>query len=546
MIQEVPQPWLSAYPQGVPARIDACAYESLPALLDAAFERHGSRSAYACRGEVMGFAELERQTRAIACHLQGLGLGPGARVGLMLPTGISFPVVLLGIVRSGFTAVCINPQYTAPELAHVLEDAQLELLFLPQGLADRLAGAGSAHAPRHLVWVGGDEPPAGPGPSCASLGEVIRQGMARPRALPRMRANDLALLQYTGGTTGVSRGAQLSHGNLVANILQAQAWITPALRALEDGQQHCFACLLPLHHIFGLTACLLLGAHMGALTLLVANPFDVRGAVSQLAAHRVDMLPAVNTLFAAMLADPRLPGLDFSALRVCIAGGMKLQPSVAQRWQAVTGCALVEAYGLSETSPLVCCNPLDGSAQSGSIGLPVPGTDVAILGERGRLGPGEVGEIGVRGPQVMDGYWGDATATRSAFDAEGFFLTGDVGTMDGQGFVRVLERKKDVVIVGGFNVYPSEVETVALAHEAVAECACVGVADVNAGQAVRLFVVCQPGATLTASQLLAHCRRSLTGYKLPRQIVFLEALPRTSVGKVSRPLLREWAAKEAA
>jgi long-chain acyl-CoA synthetase len=540
------QPWLASYQPGVPAQIDLSSFAAMDELLQTALERHASRDAYACRGEVIRFDELDSQTRAVASYLRSLGLPAGARVGLMLPTVLAYPVVLLGILRSGYTAVCINPQYTAPELGHVLADSGAEVLFLAPELAKPLGAVREPHRVARLVLVGAETLGADVPLPWVGLAGIVAAGAGRAAVLPPLRADDVALLQYTGGTTGVSRGAQLTHRNLVANILQAQAWITPSLQAPGPDRQYTFACVLPLHHIFGLTACLLLGAHMGALTVLVANPFDVRGAVAQLAPYRVNLLPAVNTLFGALMTDPRFQYLDFSGLRVCIAGGMKLQPGLAVRWQGLTGCPLVEAYGLSETSPLVCCNPLDGNARPGSIGLPVPGTEVAIMGEHGPLAPGEVGEIAVRGPQVMSGYWNDAAATRAAIGDEGFFLTGDVGAMDDEGFVRIVERKKDVVIVGGFNVYPSEVESAALTHDGVAECACVGVPDANSGEAVKLFVVRKPGAELTAAAVTAHCRQALTAYKLPRHVAFLDALPRTSVGKVSRPNLRALHARETA
>lgn len=545
------RPWYAAYPRDVPGDIDI-PFDTMAKMLDAAFKARPSKRAYACRDEAVTFGQVDDQSRAVACFLQRLNLAPGTRVAIMLPTLLCYPIVLFGILRSGCTAVCINPQYTAGELRHVLDDCGAQVMFAMPQQAVLLETIRHATQVKKIVLAGPAAPQqAGPAPlsgdDFAPLADVLSGGAGLVMRDPALTAGSVALLQYTGGTTGVSRGAQLSHRNLVANVLQSQAWVLPELRKLGQDRQYTFACLLPLYHIFGLTACLLLGAHMGALTVLVANPFDVRGAVAQLAAHRVNLLPGVSTLFAAMMSDPRFGEVDFSELRVAIAGGMKLQAAVASRWEALTGCPIVEAYGLSETSPLVCCNPLDGRARPGTIGLPVPGTEVAILDADGAPQPAqEIGEIAVRGPQVMLGYWGNPGATGEVIDAQGFFLTGDVGTMDADGFVRILERKKDVVIVGGFNVYPSEIETVAGAHESVAECACIGVPDSSTGEAVKLFVVRKPGAALTATQVMAHCRASLTGYKLPKHIAFVEALPRTAVGKVSKPDLRALGASAAA
>ncbi|SDH56137.1 AMP-binding protein [Variovorax sp. OV700] len=544
------QAWLNSYEADVPEAIDPDSFGTLTELIDLSLACGGDRNAFACLDERLTFAELDCQSRALAAYLQSLALAPDARVAVMLPTVIEYPVALLGIIRSGCIGVCVNPQYTAPELEYVLRDSEAEVLICTDKLVEMAGSMMKSTGLKHVVVVGRD-PSALLGTadagleSMAKLHEVLRSA-ANPTFVPRAIApSDTALLQYTGGTTGASRGAQLSHRNLIANILQCEAWVRPSLRAFAEEGTLTIGCVLPLYHIFGLTACLLLGVRMAATTVLVANAFDIRGAVAQLSGHRLNMLPAVNTLFAAMLMDPRFLSFDFSGLRVCIAGGMKLQPRVSKSWLEVTGCPIAEAYGLSETAPLACCNPVDGTARSGSIGLPVSSTEVAILDEDAREVPNEtIGEIAIRGPQVMTGYWRNAPDSAKVMTKDGFFLTGDVGTMDAEGFVRIVERKKDLIIVGGFNVYPTEIDAVVARHEAIADCASFGTSDQSAGEIVNLLVVRKPHVELSATEVLMHCRAHLTAYKLPRQIHFVDAIPRTSVGKISRSSLQKLFAVE--
>lgn len=544
--------WLNSYEPGVPQAIDPDAFDTLTALIERSLAIAGDRNAFACLDERLTFRALEYQSRAFAAFLQGLALAPDARIAVMLPTVIEYPVVLLGVIRGGYIGVCINPQYTASELEHVLRDSEAQVLICTDKLVEMAGAVAKASGLRHMVVVGRDgRAPSGAADlgleSMVPMHEVLRTAV-NPTLRTRVLApNDTALLQYTGGTTGVSRGAQLSHRNLIANILQCEAWVRPGLNAFAEAGSLTIGCVLPLYHIFGLTACLLLGVRMGAMTVLVANAFDIRGAVSQLANHRINMLPAVNTLFAAMLMDPRMRSLDFSGLRVCIAGGMKLQPQVSQRWLEVTGCPIAEAYGLSETAPLACCNPMDGTARSGSIGLPVSSTEIAILDDEAHeLRDGALGEIAVRGPQVMTGYWRNALDSAKVMTHNGFLLTGDVGTMDAEGFVRIVERKKDLIVIGGFNVYPTEIDAVVAAHGAVADCASFGMPDQGAGEIVNLLVVRKPDVELSEAEILRHCRVHLTAYKLPRKIHFVAAIPRTSVGKISRSSLQKLFAVEPA
>jgi long-chain acyl-CoA synthetase len=554
-------PWLDAYPPGVPAQIDPDFYPSLTALLEEAMLRHGGRTAFSCLGARLDFNDLDAQSAALAAWLQDQGVAPGDRVALMLPNVLHLPVAQMAAWRAGATVVNVNPQYTAQELAFQLRDSGATTLFVLENFAHTAAAArqGTAlqrivlcsvgemfHAPRRwlvdavLRHVRHAVPPHGlAGTGIFRWRSVLAGARGRRHQAVATSGRDIAVLQYTGGTTGVAKGAMLLHRNLVANILQVRAWYEPALQRVPDGEQAVFVTALPLYHIYALTCCALLTIHAGAHALLIPNPRDLKAFVAALRKTPFHVLPALNTLFNALLNYPPFLRLDFSHLVLTGAGGMAVQGPVAERWQAATGSPICEGYGLSETSPVATINPVNLSAYSGSIGLPMPSTEVAILDDAGQhLPAGETGEIAVRGPQVMAGYWGRPDETARVMTPDGFLRTGDIGTMDARGYFRVVDRKKDMIIVSGFNVYPNEVEEVVSAHPGVRECAVVGMPDAHSGEAVRLFVV-RKDPELSAEALSAHCHARLTGYKCPRHIEFREDLPKTNVGKILRRELRQ-------
>ena len=550
--------WLQAYPPEVAADIDSDRYPSLTALLEDAFQRYADRPAYVCMGATLRYAELDALSRQLAVWLQQQGLAPGARVAVMLPNVLQYPVAVAAILRAGMVVVNVNPLYTARELRHQLADSGAEAIVVLENFAATVQQVLAQTRVRHVLLASAGDmlgPLKGPLvnlvarrvrklvppfelPQAQRWPQALRAGQGGRLQPVKTAPGDLAFLQYTGGTTGVAKGAMLTHRNIVANVLQNDAWAGPALRdAGGDGVR--IVCALPLYHILALTACMLMGAHWGACNILIPNPRDTAGMIRTLARQRFHFMPGVNTLFNALLNHPDVGRIDFSALRIALGGGMAVQQTVSERWQQLTGCPILEGYGLSETSPTATLNRTDARGFSGSIGLPVPSTEVAILDDDGRaLPPGESGEIAIRGPQVMAGYWQRPDDTAQVMTADGFFRSGDIGVMDAQGYVRIVDRKKDMILVSGFNVYPSEVEAVVSAHPGVLECACIGVPDAHAGQAVKLFVVPRD-ATLDASQLQAYCREQLTAYKRPRSIVFCASLPKSNVGKILRRALRE-------
>jgi len=549
------RPWLKSYPPGVPAEIDAAAFPSLVALFDASVARFAALPAYTCLGRTIDYAMLDRLSGELAGYFQSLGLAPGARVALMLPNVLQHPVALFAALRAGCTVVSCNPLYTARELEYQLADSGAEAIVVLENFAATLAQALPGTRVRHVIVTGlGDllgplrgtlvnavvkhvkrlVPPWRIGGALAWR-EALERGRRAGFAPVATRGEDIAFLQYTGGTTGVSKGAMLTHRNLVANLEQAHAWIAGKV---EEGRE-TIVTALPLYHVFSLTANCLTFLKLGANNVLIPNPRDIPGFVRELAKHRFTAITGVNTLFHALLRHPEFARLDFSALKISLGGGMAVQRGVAERWQALTGSTLIEAYGLTETSPAVTINPLDLPAFNGSIGLPVPSTDVAIRDECGRDLPiGQEGELCVRGPQVMAGYWNRPEETAQVMLPDGFLRTGDIARMDENGFVYLLDRKKDMVLVSGFNVYPNEVEAVAMAHPGVLEAAAVGVPHEKSGEAVKLFVV-RRDAALTAEAVIAHCRQNLAAYKVPHLIAFRDELPKTNVGKVLRRALRE-------
>jgi long-chain acyl-CoA synthetase len=551
--------WLKSYPKGVPSEIDYTQYRSLVHLLEEAFAKYADRKAYACMDKSLTFRELDLLSSRLGAWLQSRGLAKGARVALMMPNVLQYPVAIAAVLRAGYTVVNVNPLYTPRELEHQLVDSGAEAIIILENFATTLESVLPRTAVKHIV--------------VASMGDLLggAKGMivnfvvrnvkkmvpafALPHAVTFKRAmseaagmtlkpadlghENVAFLQYTGGTTGVSKGATLTHRNVIANVLQNEAWAQPALLKEPRVEEITVVCALPLYHIFALTACCLLGARMGAMNLLIPNPRDIGGFIKELAKYRPNMFPAVNTLYNGLLNHPDFAKLDFSGLKVCNGGGMAVQKAVNDKWQKATGCTIVEGYGLSETSPTATCNPGDSTEFTGTIGLPVPSTDIAILDDNGNPLPlGQAGEIAIRGPQVMAGYWNRPDETAKVMTPDGFFKSGDIGIMDERGYVRIVDRKKDMILVSGFNVYPNEVEGVVAAHPGVLECACVGVPDENAGEAVKLFVV-RKDPSLTADQLMQYCREQLTGYKRPKYIEFRTDLPKTNVGKILRRELRD-------
>jgi long-chain acyl-CoA synthetase len=547
--------WLKSYPPGIPAEIDADAYTSVVDLFEQSVARFAARPAYVCMGEAISYAELDRWSRELAAYFRNvLGLPPGARVALMLPNVLQYPVALFAVLRAGCTVVNCNPLYTARELEYQLADSGASAIVVLENFASVVEHALPGTRVRHVVVTGlGDMlglfkgtlvnavvrhvkrlvPPwriKGAETWSLALARGRRAGFTPVAVAPA----DLAFLQYTGGTTGVAKGAMLTHRNIVANLQQAHAWIASRM---EEGAETIITAL-PLYHVFSLTANCLTFLKLGATNVLIVNPRDIRGFVKELARYRFTAITGVNTLFAALLRHPAFARIDFSALKISLGGGMAVQRKVAEQWQAVTRVTLIEAYGLTETSPAVTINPIDLPAFNGSIGLPLPSTEVAIRDEAGRdLPTGESGELCVRGPQVMAGYWNRPEETAQVMMADGFMRTGDIATMDGAGFVRLVDRKKDMILVSGFNVYPNEVEAVAAMHPGVQEVAAVGVPHEKSGETVKLFVV-RRDAALTADELIAHCRQSLSAYKVPHQVEFRDELPKTNVGKILRRALR--------
>ncbi len=552
--------WLKSYPPGVPAEINADAYPSLVAILEDSLRANAAQIAYTCMGVDLSYAELDRRSAAVAAWLQSEGVVPGERVAIMLPNVLHFPVIFFGALRAGATVVNVNPLYTPHELAFQLKDSGAQTLFVLENFA-------------HTVEAVMDEVPTRRVVICA-LGEmftvpkawvvnfVVRHVKKLVRPYPRLRAvslrfadvlakgqgralrpvgltpRDVAVLQYTGGTTGVAKGAMLLHRNLIANILQAEAWYAPAYAKAPPGEQIVTVTALPLYHIYALTCCALVAMRRGGRCVLIPNPRDFPSVVAALRGVRFHVFPAVNTLFNALANNAEFRTLDFSALVLSGGGGMAVQSAVAERWLALTGCPICEGYGLSETSPLATCNPSDTDRYTGTIGLPVSSTEVAIVDDSGgRLPPGTPGEIAIRGPQVMAGYWQRADETAKVMTAEGFLRTGDIGVMDANGYTRIVDRKKDMILVSGFNVYPNEVEDVVAAFPGVMECAVIGVPDEHSGEAVKLFVV-RKDAALQESALVAYCHDNLAGYKRPRIIEFRDELPKSPVGKILRRELR--------
>ena len=550
--------WLKQYPAGVPADIDATQYSSLVELLEESFAKFADRKAFICMDKSISYRELDEMSQALAAYLQSRGMPKGSRVALMMPNVLQYPISTAAVLRAGYSVVNVNPLYTPRELEHQLKDSGAEAIIVLENFASTVQQVLGKTSVKHVI-VGsmGDllgfkgvivnlvvrkvkkMVPAWSIPRAVAFNDAVAAGRGMKLDKPKLTPDDVAFLQYTGGTTGVSKGATLLHRNIVANILQNDAWLQPALKKPPHVDQLFIVCALPLYHIFALTACFMLAMRAGGVNLLIPNPRDMPGFVKELQKYQVNSFPAVNTLYNGLLNTPGFDKLDFSKLKTSFGGGMATQKPVAEKWLAVTGCALSEGYGLSETAPTLTCNPADTDKFSGSIGLPVPSTYLSIRDDDGKELPiGEAGEICAKGPQVMSGYGNRPDETAKVMTADGYFRTGDIGVMDEKGFTKIVDRKKDMILVSGFNVYPNEIEEVIAGHAGVLECAVIGVPDSKSGEAVKAFIVRKDPA-LTADDVIKYCGTQLTAYKVPKQIEFRTELPKTNVGKILRRELRD-------
>ncbi|HUS24417.1 MAG TPA: AMP-binding protein [Candidatus Binatia bacterium] len=545
--------WLRSYPAGVPHEIDPAQYRSLTQLLEESFRKNAARPFSVCMERWMSYGQLDELSSALGAWLQSQGLEPGARVALMLPNIPQFAVTMAAILRAGYTCVNVNPLYTARELEHQLRDSGARAIVAFENVCATLQEVVARTPLKRVIttqyadlfplpraWIANFVVkrvkrlvPPWHIPGAVPLRTALARGKAQPYARAPLAHGDVAFLQYTGGTTGLSKGATLTHGNVLANLLQMRSWMPQ----LAEGSE-LIVTALPLYHIFALTVNCLLFFSLGGKNVLIANPRDLPGFVREWSRHAVTAFTGVNTLFNGLLNTPGFGQLDFSKLKLTIGGGAAVQQAVAERWRQVTGKALSEGYGLSETSPSVTTTPLHKPDWTGAIGVPLPSTWVSIRDDANReLPAGEAGELCVKGPQVMQGYWQKAEENARAFTPDGYLRTGDVALMDERGWFRIVDRKKDMVLVSGFNVYPNEIEAVLALHPGVLESACVGVPDAKSGEAVKVFVVKKDPA-LTEAQLVEHCRRNLTGYKVPRHVAFLPELPKSNVGKILRKELR--------
>jgi long-chain acyl-CoA synthetase len=550
--------WLKQYPAGVPADIDVNQYTSLVELLEESFAKFSDRKAFICMDKSINYRELDEMSLALAAYLQSKGLQKGTRVALMMPNVLQYPIATAAVLRAGYAVVNVNPLYTPRELEHQLKDSGAEAIIVLENFATTVQQVLAKTALKHVI-VGsmGDllgfkgvivnlvvrrvkkMVPAYSIPGAVSFNDALAAGRNMTLARPKLTPDDVAFLQYTGGTTGVSKGATLLHRNILANVLQNDAWLQPALKKPPIVENMIIVCALPLYHIFALTACYLLGVRSGGANLLIPNPRDMAGFIKELQKYQVSFFPAVNTLYNGLLNTPGFDKLDFSKLKISNGGGMATQKPVADKWLKTTGCTLSEGYGLSETSPTLTCNRADIEQFSGTIGLPVPSTYLSIRDDDGNEVPlGQPGEICAKGPQVMAGYWNRPDETAKVMTADGYFRTGDIGVMDAQGYTKIVDRKKDMILVSGFNVYPNEVEEVIAGHPGVLECAVIGVEDSRSGEAVKAFVV-KKDPNLTAEDIIKFCHGELTNYKVPKQIEFRTALPKTNVGKILRRELRD-------
>jgi long-chain acyl-CoA synthetase len=553
------RPWLGAYPPGVPADIDATVYPSLVALMEESFRKYADRTAYSFMGKDVSFGQTDRLSRQFGAYLQGLGLARGDRVAIMMPNVPQYPVAVAAILRAGFVIVNVNPLYTPRELEHQLKDSGARAIVIIENFARTLEQCIAATPVRHVVlctmgdMLGGVKGmvvnyvvrkvkklvPAYHLAGAVRFKEALAQGARGTLKQPDIKPDDVAVLQYTGGTTGVSKGAVLLHRNIVANLLQSDAWNEPVMKRIPEGQQPTGVCALPLYHIFAFTVGMMLSMRTGGKLILIPNPRDLAGTLKELSKHTFHSLPAVNTLFNGLANHPDFNTVNWSNLKVSLGGGMAVQGAVAKLWLEKTGCPICEGYGLSETSPSASCNPTTSTEFTGTIGVPLPSTWMKLVDDNGGDVPlGQPGEIAIKGPQVMAGYWQRPDETAKVMTVDGWFKSGDIGVMDERGYFRIVDRKKDMVLVSGFNVYPNEVEDVVAKLDGVLECAVVGVADDKTGEAVKLVIVKKDPA-LTEEKVREFCHANLTGYKRPKVIEFRTDLPKTPVGKILRRELRD-------
>ncbi len=553
------RPWLGAYPQGVPADINVDQYPSLVHLMEESFGKFASRPAYSFMGKELSYAQVDSLSQAFAAYLQGLGMVKGDRVAIMMPNVPQYPVAVAGILRAGMVVVNVNPLYTARELEHQLKDSGAKAIVIIENFAHTLEHC-IAHTPvKHVVLAAmGDllgllkgsivnyvvrnvkkMVPAFNLPQAVRFNEAIARGTKGSFKRPELKADDVAVLQYTGGTTGVSKGAVLLHRNVIANALQSEAWNDPVMKQVPAGEQPTSVCALPLYHIFAFTVNMVLGLRTGGKVILIPNPRDFGAVLKELSKHTFHSFPAVSTLFNALANHQDFNTVNWKNLKVSVGGGMAVQSAVAKLWLEKTGCPICEGYGLSETSPSASCNPVTTTTFSGTIGVPLPNTWMKCVDDDGHEVPqGQAGEIAIKGPQVMAGYWQRPDETAKVMLPDGYFKTGDIGVMDERGYFRIVDRKKDMILCAGFNVYPNEIEDVVSTLAGVLECAAVGIPDEKAGEAIKLVIVKKDQA-LTEEAVRAHCRENLTGYKQPKIIEFRTELPKTPVGKILRRELRD-------
>ena len=551
--------WLKQYPAGVPATINVAQYPSLVALLDESFKKFAALPAYRFMGKTITFAQVDEASRAFAAYLQAQGLAQGDRVAIMMPNVPQYPVAVAAVLRAGYVVVNVNPLYTPRELEHQLKDSGAKAIVMVENFATTLQQVLQAVPTKKIILTAlGDMlgfpkslivnyvvrnvkkmvPPYDL-PGAVKFNDALSQGRGKSYKPAQVGPDDIAVLQYTGGTTGVSKGAVLLHRNLVANILQAEAWYQPALKKIPAGEQINTVCALPIYHIFGFNTNMMLSMRMGGCNILIVNPRDLPAMFKDLKAQKFHSFPAVNTLFTAMANHADFGTVDWRGLVISVGGGMAVTSATAKLWLEKTGCPIVEGYGLSETSPSATCNPVDSVAYSGNIGLPMPDTELTLLDDDGNeVAMGQPGEIAIRGPQVMAGYWQRPDETAKVMTADGFFRTGDIGVVDERGYFKIVDRKKDMILVSGFNVYPNEVEDVVGQLEGVLECAAVGIADAKAGEAVKLVIV-RKNPALTEAAVRAYCEAHLTGYKRPKVVEFRTDLPKSNVGKILRRELRD-------
>jgi long-chain acyl-CoA synthetase len=547
--------WLKNYPAGVPAEIDVDAYQSISQLFDESVVKFRDRPAYICMGATMTFAELAKLSDSIGAWLQSCGLAKGARVAVMMPNILQYPASIFGILRAGYTVVNVNPLYTPRELEHQLKDSGAEAIIILENFATTLQQVIDKTSVKHVVVASmGDllglkgalvnfavrsvkkMVPAWNLPGAVRFNAMVDQGAGMKLKPVDVGPDDIAFLQYTGGTTGVSKGAMLLHRNIIANLQQVSAWLN---QARDDSKADLMVAPLPLYHIYSLTVNCLAGMKEGSCNLLIPNPRDIPGFIKELTKYPFTTISGLNTLYNALLNHPDFAKIDFSHTRFCGAGGMAMQRAVADRWQKATGLPIIEGYGLTETSPVATTNPIHITEYTGSIGLPIPSTVITIRDDDGNVLPvGQVGEICIQGPQVMKGYWNRPEETAKVMTSDGAFKSGDIGVMDERGFVKIVDRKKDMILVSGFNVYPNEIEDVVVSYPGVLECAAIGIPDSKSGETPKVFVV-RKDETLTNEALMEYCRKNLTAYKVPKYIEFRTELPKTNVGKILRRALRD-------